>query len=118
MVLSSLPDASTREPAVISPQALADEAIARVGAHADQSWLDAAIGVVGALALLCDTFTTDDVWQMLDKREVTPTHEPRAMGAVMRRAKRAGVCAASDSYTPSTRPESHGRPIRVWVATP
>lgn len=101
-----------------TPQSLADEAIARVEAHADRTWMDAAFGAVGALALICATFTTDDVWAVLDKREVTPTHEPRAMGAVMRRAKRAGVCAASDSYIPSTRPESHGRPIRVWVATP
>ena len=94
-------------------QDAADEAIARVAEAADQAWMDR------VLQWVCEqphgtTFTTDDVWAAADRWAVT-TGEPRALGAVMRRAAKAGLTVATAEYRPSVRPECHARPVRVWV---
>lgn len=93
-----------------------DAAIAEAEAHADERWFAQALAVVRVLAHRGEPFTTDDVWARLD-RMGTSTHEPRAMGAVMRRAKTAGLCQPTDEYRPSVRPEHHRGPVRVWVST-
>lgn len=92
-----------------------DAAIAEAEAHADERWFAQALAVVRVLALRGEPFTTDDVWARLERME-TSTHEPRAMGAVMRRAKAAGLCRPTDDYRPSVRPEHHRGPVRVWVS--
>lgn len=61
-----------------------------------------------------EPFTADDVVAAVG----LPTGELRqnangAVGAVIRTAYAAGVIVPL-GYVPSTRPESHGRPIRLW----
>ena len=85
--------------------------LAAVEAHADPDWKDEAERVIDLLASTRQQFTTDDVWQRLGH---VSTHEPRAMGALMKRAASRGVIRATDGWATSTRPECHGRPIRVW----
>lgn len=85
--------------------------LAAVEAHANPDWKDEAERVIDLLAATCQQFTTDDVWQRLGH---VSTHEPRALGALMKRAASRGVIRATDGWATSTRPECHGRPIRVW----
>lgn len=91
-----------------------DEAVARVERHADADWMDAALQAVVDLANDRGSFTTDDVWLLLDARGVPGPHEVRAMGAVMRRAARRGLVLKSDRVRNSVRAECHARPVAVW----
>ena len=95
--------------------ALAEEAIERVGLNADQLWAHEALKVVGMLSIERHDFTTDDVWEWMNQLHPSmTTHEPRAMGAVMRRASQMRLCVPTERYAKSMRPECHRRPIRVW----
>jgi hypothetical protein len=91
----------------------ANEALAKVEAHADPDWKDRARGIIHELARVRVEFTTDDVWKELALAGVE-THEPRALGALMREAAGAHIIAATDRYRPSARVACHGRPVRVW----
>lgn len=84
------------------------------GRNADPEWVTTAHRVIQELADRGEHFTADDVWELLDARQVTPTHEPRALGAVLRAAKSSGLIRPTAAYLPSRRPECHGRPVRVW----
>lgn len=89
-----------------------DEAIDRAGQAAPVEWLDAALVVVDRLARTLSEFTTDDVWDALTTRPP----EPRALGAVMTRAKAAGLAVPTDRTRQSRRAECHARPLRIWKA--
>lgn len=91
-----------------------DEAIDRADAHADEAWKQHAEKVVAWTALALREFTTDDVWDSLDP--AYSTHEPRALGAVMKRMAARGVIVPTDRYQTSKRSECHNRPVRVWRA--
>lgn len=91
------------------------EAVARVESHANARWLTTARQAVGWLALTQPSFTTDDVWRVLAGRDAS-THEPRALGAVMKQAARLGYCTASETWQQSARSDCHGRPVRVWTS--
>jgi hypothetical protein len=95
--------------------ALLEEAIERVGLNADQLWALEAFKIVEMLSIQRHDFTTDDVWEWMNQMhpELT-THEPRAMGAVMRKASSDRLCVPTERYSKSLRPECHRRPIRVW----
>lgn len=93
---------------------LADEAIQRAKEHADREWYGDALGIVAALARRGEAFTTDDVWAQTDP--TLSTHEPRALGAVMRDARKRGWIVPTSEYRQSSRLECHGRPVRVWRA--
>ena len=95
--------------------ALLEDAIERVGLNADQLWALEAFKIVEMLSIQRHDFTTDDVWEWMNQMHPTlTTHEPRAMGAVMRRASQMGLCVPTERYSKSLRPECHRRPIRVW----
>lgn len=86
-----------------------DIAIERVEHAAPADWKDSALTLVEALAKRTDTITTDDLWSLLDHPP-----EPRAMGAIMKRAQKNGWIEPTDRIKKSERPECHARPIRVW----
>lgn len=100
--------------AAVAEQA-ADEAIARAHDNADPRWTERALDAIWDLAVDNATLTTDDVWAALAHVD-TQTHEPRAMGAVMRVAAGKGWVYASDDYRKSERAACHARPLRVWVS--
>jgi hypothetical protein len=90
---------------------LANAAIAQVEEAADPDWKQAAAEAIEQVARERDFFTTDHVWMELGP---SGTHEPRAMGAMIRQAAAAGVCRITDRTTKSARPCCHRRPLRVW----
>lgn len=94
-------------------QTTLEEALAAVEQHADTDWKAAAIRVVKGLAARGYTFTTDDVWDALDGLDVA-THEPRALGAIMRSLSKQKVIIHTGGYTESQRPECHQRPVKIW----
>lgn len=87
--------------------------IEAVNYSADAKWKIEALRIVSELAATKHEFTTDDVWEQLDKLDVS-THEPRAMGAVMTTARRMKLISSTLVHVISTRPACHSRPIKVW----
>ena len=87
-----------------------DAALDAVEDAAPEDWKALADAAVLRCAETFDYFTSDDVWEALD---VVPP-EPRALGAVMASARRAGTIAPTDRVTRSYRPTCHARPVRVW----
>ena len=91
------------------------EAIKQVEENANQQWMHFALKVVKALSNQFYGFTSDDVWEwMQDIYPEFTTHEPKAMGAVMRKASKLKICAPTGQYVQSKRPSAHCRPLRVW----
>lgn len=95
-----------------------DQALATVSSHADHRWVVSARKAVAHVAASGKPFTTDEVWDALGAEWDVSTHERRALGAVMRWAVRRGICEPTDDYRPSSRPECHKRPVRVWRRPP
>jgi hypothetical protein len=102
---------------------LTNEAIAQAEEGAPNEWLNHA---TSAVFYICATrgrgkeFTTDAVWARLKQtlgEDLAEPPEPRAMGAVIRKARAKGWCRATDRMVKSTRPECHGRRIQVWEIT-
>lgn len=92
---------------------LTDEAIARV--TPDEEWMRKALKGVLWVCLKHDRFTTDEVWSCFERmKDFSLPKEPRAMGAVMRRACSQGLCRATSETKKSVRPECHRRPLTVW----
>lgn len=88
---------------------LRDQAIDQVEENASDLWLEDAYAAIQFLAKERDLFTADSVWEL-----VGPAREPRAMGAVFRRAVRDAIVKPTNSYWSSTRPKRHAGPVRVW----
>lgn len=89
------------------------EILEQVERNAAPDWKAEAERVIEDVAGLYEHFTTDDVWE----RITTHTHEPRALGALMRKMASRGVIEATSDWYISKRPECHGRPLRVWRGT-
>lgn len=97
------------------------QAIAAADAGANPAWKAAALEIVEDAALTNKTFTTDVVWEELSRRGFeTPEH--RAMGPVMVKAVKMGLCeietcgecGTQKVIVGSIRPESHGKPTSVY----
>jgi len=100
---------------------LREHALARVESNADTAWVETAAEVVEQLRLRLlpaggdgwASFTSDDVWPILDALPVE-THERRALGPVIMRAKRAGLIRCT-GHRPSVR--RHATMIPIWINT-
>jgi hypothetical protein len=95
-------------------RAARDEAIERVDEHADPAWKEAAYAVVCAIVVEAPEFTTDRVWYELERQCVPGPREPRALGPVMQRARRAGLVVNTGRMQQSRSVVNHGRLITVW----
>lgn len=97
-----------------------DAAIDEVEAGADREWKRAALAAVRRLAGRGLPFSTDSVWEEMG--EAAPVREPRAMGAVIRRAFTTGIiqprlCDRCGQQETVDGPErNHGRPMALWEA--
>jgi hypothetical protein len=89
-----------------------DNAIDTVEAHANEDWAENAYITGMRLARHQTTLMSEDIWDAMNTTE--QTHEPRAMGAVMRRLHRDRVITPTEVFTRSTSPRGHGRPSRIW----
>ncbi len=90
-----------------------DSALARVERHASPEWIAAANKAVRSCARILHEITTDDVWGALDWMNAY-THEPRAMGAVMKQAVADGIIEPTGTYRKSVRVACHARPVLVY----
>jgi hypothetical protein len=91
-----------------------DEALRRVEQHADPQWSDKALQAARLACSFGAEFSTDEVWSLLEAAGVSPPREPKAMGAIMRKAGRLGLCEATERTKISTRPDCNARPVRIW----
>jgi hypothetical protein len=91
-----------------------DEAINRVNEHAEPIWKRAALMAIRSIAVEQTELTTDDVWLWLHEMAIETPHEPRALGAMMVKAARAGLISPTDRTRKSLRPVCHANPKRVW----
>lgn len=89
-----------------------ERSINYAGNFADPDWRREAEAAVQILIRKGEPFSTDEVWRLLEGSSAK-THEPRAMGAVMRKFVKEGLID-SIGYQKTTRRESHRRPIAVW----
>lgn len=90
-----------------------DMAIAKVDAAANAAWKEACFESIKEACRRWETFTSEDVADILDESD-TFTHEPRAMGAMMRKAQAAGYCIPTAEFVPSHRTKSNAYTKRVW----
>lgn len=96
-----------------------DAAIAQVEANANDQWKEAAFAAVQRVCRKKQTFFTDDVWKEfhasdgIEKSEFG-THDRRAMGAVIKRAEREGLCENTGQFRPSSRKSTHRSPRSLW----
>ncbi len=93
---------------------LRDRAIEQVEENAPEVFKQHALSAVYAAARRLEKLTTDDVWKLLHDAQAPRTHEPRAMGAIMRRAVKAGWIRPLPQYQQSRRSACHRRPLRVY----
>lgn len=86
-----------------------DEGMDRSYSASPDDWKPAAHAAVARVALERHRLTSEHVW---DRLEHPP--EPRALGAVMRAAAKAGFVRATKEFEPSRRASRHRAPVRVW----
>ena len=91
-----------------------EEAIDRVERGASELWKKTALKAVKWRAKKGVPFTTDEVWSDLEGAGVEPPREPRAMGAIMRKAVSEGIIVATDKTQISRKGTNNKRPVRVW----
>ena len=92
-------------------KAEAAEAMARAERHANEMWKAECARVIYRLAQSGNPFTTDEVMTIMGKSGHT-THEPRALGPIVRRATSKGVIKRTGNYAKSTRRHSSEIPRR------
>lgn len=84
--------------------------------YGKEAFILVAIQVVREIAEANEHFTTDALWDELDRREILIPPEARVFGAVMRSVGLLGIATATSSTRKSHRPECHARPVRVWAS--
>lgn len=89
------------------------EAIDRVSANADPNWKFLAIQATRKVAMQRETFTSEHVWAEL-VAEGSTTHEPKAMGGILRKAAQEGICEVTERFIKSSSRINHRRPLQIW----
>lgn len=94
-----------------------DEAIDRVEKNAPEDWKHRVRVAIEALCKEREEITTDDVWERLELLRIDLGRaEPRAIGALMKQAQKAGWIEPTATFKNSERVECHRRPLRVWIS--
>lgn len=96
----------------------ADKAIQAIDVGQDSEWIRNALRVLRIIGPKHGVLTSCDIWNALDALEIIAPNEPRAMAAVITKAKSFGWIKSTDMWRTSTRSINHGRPVRVWRWTP
>jgi len=92
-------------------------AMDQVEENANELWLEFMADLVWDVCRMKKQFTTDDVFDLYDEApEGKPTtHELRAMGPVMSRVAKEGLCKKANVLGQSSRRRSrHAAPLTVW----
>lgn len=92
-----------------------DEAMQRVDENANPGWKAFTYELIVEVARSSVEFTTDDVERLRFGRGGGPsTQEPRAMGPLMLKAARSGICEKTGRLRESVQASNHGRPMQLW----
>jgi hypothetical protein len=91
-----------------------DAAIRRAGSNADKEWIREARRALLHVADTQELLTTDDIWAVLNTRNIRAPHEPRAMGAVIKWAEGQKHIIGTPNYQATKRVTGHSGPVRVW----
>ena len=100
----------------IASVAAKNEGMNRVEANADPQWKIDMINAVRKVASRQQFLTSDDIWKELSVSSIASTHDPKVMGAMVKKAAKLGLITPTDKYVPSTRVVAHARPIRIWLS--
>jgi hypothetical protein len=96
-------------------QAAKRAGMAKVDANANPEWKDVMYDVVQEVAGLHAEFNADDIDETFEALPVRPaTPNKKALGPVMLRAARNGLCVKTDRVVPSRRAKLHGCPRQIW----
>jgi hypothetical protein len=89
----------------------------RAERHAEPYWWQCMLEAAKAVAQRKPYFFSDDVvrWCREHHPNVT-THEPRAIGPLLREACRLGYAEKTQDYVPSEQRQCHSRPMLVWYS--
>jgi hypothetical protein len=87
------------------------EAIARSERGADPTWKEEVYDLIKRMSDTYKEFTSQDVLREASNL-AADTHDYRAVGPLMSKAKREGYIAFSGSFT--TAENRHDAPIRIW----
>ena len=90
------------------------EALHQVEENANPEWIKAAKYAVKRVAEKLPFFTSDDVWLYLDKIKAPDTHNPAAMGAIMKWVASNDLGEATGKHKPSIRTTTHKRQLMIW----
>lgn len=90
-----------------------DDYMGQVESNANEAWKRAAMNAIRQLCSTKREWTADDLWDILAGEEVG-THEPRALGAMVIKAAKLGLCRATDRMVKSRLPIRHKRKVQVW----
>lgn len=86
--------------------------IASVSEHTPEDWKSRCDEALAGLAVTGDDFTSDEVHALVGE----PPNHVNALGARFSAAVTAGLITQVGTRR-STRPESHGRHVRIWRGT-
>lgn len=122
-IVSSTEPQKQKRPRTTKRNGLERTAVATTHAPASKStkgaspeWRDLARQAIERVANRNLEFTSDDVWAELTKLGAKGSFDNRALGGIIRAAAASGVCRATNRVRPTTRPESHRRPIAIWTS--
>ncbi len=93
-----------------------DDLIQAVGDAADTELFEAALRECETVCLLKETFSIDDIHFRLTNAGIH-FENGSFLGAVMREAKKMGLCKPLQTFIPSERPERHHSPVRLWKSS-
>ena len=102
----------------IEARSKADEIIKAIDKGQDSDWIRNALRVLRKIGPSLGILTTCDLWNTLENLGIVSPNEPRAMAAVIMKAKQFGWIKSTDMWRTSSRKVNHGRPVRVWRWVP
>lgn len=85
--------------------------------------LRAMIAAIYEVSKVKPVFTTDDVYQRVVSAYISADHlraatsGSRLIAVALRKARKLGYCAPTNTVVPTKDEASHGRPKRVWKGT-
>ena len=77
-------------------------------------WKAMAMMAVQDCTRLYESFTTDEVWGILESAGMERPETPAAMGPIMRNCARNGIIQKTPFYRVSTQRTNHAREVAIW----